>query len=411
VRRLAAATTAVALAILTGCGPRAAKAPAAADAIVFRTTSPAEALAPLLAEFESANPGLHVRLEIVDCPPDADTLLAARAGGPRPDLCEVPDGPLPRLVATGRLSDWSAGVADLRDSLRGWPACMVGESIYALPWRLDAVTLCWNPQLFARARLDAHHAPRTWDEVRQAAVRLAALHGGVHALGLSVDDSTGTCDDFLPWAWSRGGGVCAGPHDSVCVGGDENVAALEFLAALPGAVRLASRETLQAEFAHGTLGMLLADGDSWGAIARLPGAGRFAAAPVPAWVADSSQGVTLGRVVALASPADARHREGALRLARFLSSAHCQYALASTSWPMLPSLAGCRGRVDAGRDGTASLRAAVLARARFAQPTAQWNDIRRAIGAAVEDALRGRAEPGAALATADSEVVALMGHR
>ncbi|MBK7367908.1 MAG: hypothetical protein IPJ04_08315 [Candidatus Eisenbacteria bacterium] len=49
-----------------------------------------------------------------------DSIAAALASGALPDLCVLDSTAMPALLERGDLSDWSAGVADLRDSLTGW---------------------------------------------------------------------------------------------------------------------------------------------------------------------------------------------------------------------------------------------------------------------------------------------------
>ena len=37
-----------------------------------------------------------------------------------------------RFINDGLLSDWSAGVADLKPAVRGWELCSLGDAVYGL---------------------------------------------------------------------------------------------------------------------------------------------------------------------------------------------------------------------------------------------------------------------------------------
>ena len=75
------------------------------------STIPAPTLAPWVASFEAASPRLRVVVRTFAEDGFADSVVSALAAGRPPDLATLPSEALPRLLAAGVLSDWSAGVA------------------------------------------------------------------------------------------------------------------------------------------------------------------------------------------------------------------------------------------------------------------------------------------------------------
>ncbi|MGH7742848.1 MAG: extracellular solute-binding protein, partial [Candidatus Eiseniibacteriota bacterium] len=257
---LAAAESVLAAALILG--PGCARAPHRTE-IVFWQSQPTAAVAPLLRQFEAEHPELAVRLR--EFPPSEleDSLAAALVSGRVPDLFECPSRLMPRLVAGSMLADWSAGVADLKGSMRGWDLCSRGETLYGLPWVITPRVLFFNRALFARAGLDSTRAPETWQDLAHAAAsieRLARRTGqsGVHGLGLASAGSERQFDDFMPLAWGNGGEILSADLDSSRFDSPENRDALEFYLGLRGAAAAENGETLEREFAAGRLGLLCA---------------------------------------------------------------------------------------------------------------------------------------------------------
>jgi ABC-type glycerol-3-phosphate transport system substrate-binding protein len=380
-----------------GCVPRR---PAERPAVTFWTSWPRAAVAPLLDRFHAAHPGVRVELRELPAGALADSARAAVVGGHPPDLCQLPGEDLGEWLAGGSLSDWSAGVADLRSQLRGWEQCMVGDAIYGLPWTLSAPVLVYDRDLFARAGLDSARAPATWAEVRGAALRVRRLTGVAHGLGLAWGSPAERTASWLPWAFVADGAIPGVGGDSSRIACPGNEEALAFLASLRPALLLAPRDSLERAFVAGRLGMLLADATLAEAAARAgrrPGAGLV---PRPAEASGLSASPASGAV--LASFTHSRRKEDALRLARFLVEPASALALSAAVPEALPS------RVDADSVGAFAARpfAAIalrqLATARYTPRLRGWPALEARLGEAVGDVIEGRASAAAALAAADS---------
>jgi hypothetical protein len=135
-------------------GPRLLACAPAKQEVVFWQFWPVEVVQPLIDQFEKENPGLEVRMEQLTWQSGLEKITAAMASGNVPDLCELGSTWMPRMLDSGQLADWSAGVADLRPALRGWELCSIGDAIYGMPWVMGTRALFFNRTLFARAGLD-----------------------------------------------------------------------------------------------------------------------------------------------------------------------------------------------------------------------------------------------------------------
>lgn len=404
-KRPALAATALVLSLAAGCAP-ATRPP---EEVVFWQSGPPGALAPIVRRFEAENPGLRVRVEQV--PPDAvaESLAVSAAAGRPPDLCELGGALMPALLASGSLSDWSAGVADQRDSLRGWEACRLGDAIYAMPWRVYPRVLYWNRELFARAGLDSARAPGTWDDLLAATARLRRLRGGVHGYGLATGDTAGLLAEFLSYAWGHGGEVLSPGADSSRFDSPGNVETLEFLVRLRRASLEGPGDALDAEFAAGRLGLRVADSRLAARLDRDAPGLRFGVAPVPR---DEPGAVSpFADVSVLASHARSRHKAQALRLARYLVRPGNAAELAEALPGGMPANAGAdtlewfRGR------SREAVLAAQAASARFAPRHPAWAEMERAIVDELGQALGGTKPPRLAVAEAGARVAELAGRR
>ena len=380
---------AVALAV-TGCGHR--RKAARPHEVVFWHSLPPAVMQTLILRFEKDNPDVHVTAVEMPDSTSADSAAAAVVANAPPDLCQLHGRDLPPFLAHNWLSDWSAGVADLRPGLRGWEMCMLGDAIYGLPWVLSTEVLWFDRALFARARLDTTRTPATWNELRSAANRIERLHGGVHGYGLPVGREPRPLERFMPWAWSNGGDLLSAGLDSAQFDSPANVRALEFLASLRAASRLGSEDTLEHEFGAGHVGLLVAD-------SRLRP--RFAGTSIGSGAipGPTASGTTAATGEVLVSFTGSRHKEDALRLARFLVQPENARALASAITGTLPSA----------RDSTLDERSDPLAHARFLPNVRNRTALEDTLQTLLDDAILGRRNAADALAAADSFMTTHLG--
>ncbi len=372
---------------------------------------PVEAIQPLARRFESENPAVRVSLLQIPWRSGADSVANAIKAGGVPDLCQLHSSQLPPFMAENSLSDWSAGVADLRSGLRGWDMCMLGDAIYGLPWLLRAQVLYYNKTLLARAGLDSTRAPDTWEDLRASAVRVQRLRGGVHGYGFPAGDSGAALERIMPFVWGNGGEFLAAGLDSSRFGSLETVQSLEFLLSLRPFSLLASQDSLEREFMAGRLGLLLASSALSARIARSAPVLRHGLTLVPRPAEDRGTHASIAGGEVLVSFTGSRRKEDALKLARFLVRPENAHALATALQSVQPA--------NLGADTTAWYRARpeqqIVFRqydtARFLPNFRQRIALEDTLHALWDDALGGRRSAARVAALLDTFITTHLGAR
>ena len=388
----------VVLALALSCGRRTSTHPVE---VTFWQTWPVEAIAPLARRFEDANPGVHIVITQLPSEGATDTLALAAQSGRPPDLVELTPEQTADFIDQGLLSDWSAGVADLKPDVRGWELCSLGDAMYGLPWLLRTRVLLWNRALFARAKLDTTRAPGTWDELKDAAARIEKLGGGVHGFGLT--DAPGErFVSFMTFAWGNGGELLSARLDSCRIDSPENAEALEFLLSLAPVSLVAGRDSLASEFERGRLGLWIADaGYAVEARRRDPGL-PLGAALVPSPAEDHGTHASTGTGTVLASFTRSRRKEDALRFARYLGERQNTLALAAALQTVFPPHPGVEEAPEYRDRPEVRLILRQLETAHFEPLLRDRNLMLGAVDSLVGDALAHRRSARATVGLADS---------
>ena len=384
--------------LVLSCGRRTSAQPVE---VTFWQTWPVEATAPLVRRFEAANPGVHV---VVSRLPEAgatDTLALAALSGRPPDLVELTPEQAARFIDDGLLSDWSAGVADLKPTVRGWELCSLGDAIYGLPWLLRTRVLVWNRELFAHVGLDTTRAPVTWEDLKTAATRIEKLGRGVHGYGLPAAPRE-RFSSFMPFAWGNGGELFSSRLDSCRIDSPENAEALEFLLSLVPVSLVADRDSIAREFARGRLGLWIVDAGFAVELHRQEARFPLGVALVPRPAGDHGTPATTGTGTVLASFTRSRRKEDALRFARYLGERQNTLALASALGTVFPPHPGVASAPEYRDRADAQVCLRQMETARFAPLLRDRDAMLGVVDSLVGEALEHRRSPDATLALADS---------
>jgi len=369
--------------------------------VTFWERWPVAAVAPLVQRFEAANPTIHVVVSQLPDTGATDSLARAAQAGRPPDLVELDPEQASRFIDDGLLSDWSAGVADLRPTLRGWELCSLGDAIYGLPWLLRTRVLVFNRSLLARAGADSGRGPETWDELRTSAARVQRIGSGVHGFGLPTAAGE-RFESFMPFAWGNGGELLSARLDSCRFDSPANVKALEYMISLAPVSLEANQDSIEREFERGRVGLLVADaGLAVAARHRAPGF-PLGLALVPRPAADSGSHATSGSGSVLASFTRSRRKEDALKLARYLAERQNTLALASALESVFPPYPGVGGAPEYRERPDSRLYLRQLETARFEPILRNGDRIRAAVDSLVGEALARRFPAREAVARADS---------
>jgi len=147
-----------------------------------------------IAEFERQNP--DIKIDAREGKMDPQTFTAKLAGGQLEDVFYVYFTDPATLIAKRQVADISAYAKEfpvidqIRPELRQVFTGADGK-LYGLPYKNYSMGLLYNRTLFTQAGLDPDDPPTTWDGVRDAAKKIAALGPDVVGYGDYSKSNTG----------------------------------------------------------------------------------------------------------------------------------------------------------------------------------------------------------------------------
>ncbi len=233
--------------------------------------------------FEKANPGITVNLEVQSWD-NLDSVITTKVqGGEAPDIYN--GGPFAGFAADDLLYNVEDVTSpdtfsDFQDSfikneqLKG--------TTYALPFIASARALFVNNALLAKAGVA--EAPKTWDELLDAAVKISALGDGIAGYGMPLGSEEAQAEAAV-WLWGGGGTF-----------GDESEITVDTPANLPGAEQIkkmidagatqadpgsTDRSPLMDIFIQGKIGMQVGLPPTVGQIAKGNPALDYSIVPIP----------------------------------------------------------------------------------------------------------------------------------
>lgn len=181
----------------------------------------------VVASFEEQNPGIRVKVS-VHARGKAEQKVAEMVGNDRaPDLAQIDS--FAGHAAAGRLyrADDVLSIpvqADFVSALS--TAGELRRVRYAMPFTADIQLLFYNRGLFAEAGLDPEKPPRTWEELKQAAVALKAVGVDVpYGLPLGSEEAP---TEAMTWMLGNGGGY-TGDGGMYAINAPANVEAMGWL--------------------------------------------------------------------------------------------------------------------------------------------------------------------------------------
>jgi multiple sugar transport system substrate-binding protein len=175
--RVRALCVATLLLVLFGCGHD-----EAGTTLKFWTFGrEGEVVGELLAEFESAHPGVHVVVQNLPLTAAHEKLLTAFAGDALPDLCQLGNTWVPEFAALGALEPLQAevdasAIVRVDDYFPGiWDTNVIDGKLYGVPWYVDTRLAFYRKDLLSEAGVDT--PPRTWEEWTHAMAAIKAQRG------------------------------------------------------------------------------------------------------------------------------------------------------------------------------------------------------------------------------------------
>ena len=385
--------------------------PGAKRTVVFWQFWQPELIDPLIAKFEEENPGIDVQVEQLTWGSGREKIFAAIASDSVPDLCELGSTWMPRMLEGGALVDWSAGLADLRPTLRGWSLCSIGDAIYGVPWMLGTRALFYNKALFARAGLDSSRAPETWDQLYAAAAAIDRLGAGVHGYGVQAGESQVLFKKFMPYAWGNGGRVLGDALETSEFDSPRNVEALEFYLRLKDVGVVERQQALDRMFKAGAIGLQISGAWLFRSIPRDAPDLRYGVALVPRPSRERGTHASFAGGELLVSFDASKNKEDALKLARFLVRPDNALALSAAAKNVQPATLNADTAAYYRERPQEQTMLHQFETAVTAPNHPAWEDMEAAIEQQVEEALHGRKSAAQAVADAHAKIQELVGQR
>ena len=178
----------------------------------------------IVADFEAANPGIKVNVEVSDWDSYWSKLKTQLAAGTPPDLFAM-DAPLYLdYQSRGVLLNLQPYIDKSPDMLKDvYPqtlkAYQTSDGYYGLPRDFQTIVLFYNKDMFDKAGLAYPTADWTWDDLRAAAKKLTlpADASGKKQFGFIFDQ----WDMEVGWSealWSYGGDIITPDHTKTLIG-------------------------------------------------------------------------------------------------------------------------------------------------------------------------------------------------
>lgn len=400
--------------LLTGCG-RANEAPAAQGASAAIDDKPAkgtisvwamgtegEMLSKLTADFEKANPDATVKVTAVPWQDYAKKIETAVASGSTPDATMVGSSDLASFVSGGGLETVPKGLVDTASFFPGAQSSTeIAGASYAVPWYVETRVLFYRKDLAAAAGVSA---PKTWDEFATFA---KALQSQGAKWGYSV--STGapyTWQAVLPYMWQAGAKLTDADLTKFTFDTPEAKKGLEYYRSLftsgianqNGPVNLGEVEP---KFVSGEVGSFLSGPWEFGLLTQAGGADfmskvGMAAVPAGPKAATSYIGGSHFSVFK-----DAKNRDGAWKLIRWLSSEGAQQKWFDISGD-LPAVQKAWTSGAIANNPNLTVFGEQLKDAQNAPAVTTWTQVGALVDSEAEKVAKGTIDPAAALKELDA---------
>lgn len=349
----------------------------------------------MAADFHTANPGIDIKIEVVNWSSLLQKLQTDISGGTNADVSIIGTRWLLDFVKDGIAEPLDGAMAPgFKERFIGpfLKPGQIGGKIYGLPIAASARALFYNKAMLTKAGFP--DGPKTWDDVTAAAEKIKADGGngfGLMAKGTEVDVY------FYYALWTHGGDVLDA-NQKAAFNSPAGVKALTLYKSMldrgltePGPTNY-TREDLQNQFKQGRLAMVMTAPFLINQIAKEAPTLEYGIVPVPTGTTQATYAVTDSVVLF----ANSKVKPAAMKWLDFLFTAGPRIAFTKGEG-FLPTT------LDEAKDPafTENERLKVfvnlLPNARFAPTVTGWEDTAKAVTDAVQSVYLGTATPEAAL--------------
>ncbi len=387
-----------ACAALAFVAPQAAR-PAQAETVRMTVSFYSAATGPyfekMAADFHAANPGIDVKIEVVNWPSLLQKLQTDIGGGTNADVS---------IIGTRWLLDFvKDGIAEPLDGLMApgfkerfigpfLKPGQIGGKIYGLPIAASARAMYYNKAMLTKAGFP--NGPKTWDDVVAVAEKVKADGGngfGLMAKGTEVDVY------FYYALWTHGGDVLDA-NQKAAFNSPAGVKALSLYKSMldrgltePGPTNY-TREDLQNQFKQGRLAMVMTAPFLINQIAKEAPTLDYGIVPVPTGTTQATYAVTDSVVLF----ANSKVKPAAMKWLDFLFTAAPRITFTKGEG-FLPTTNDEAKDPAFTENERLKVFVNLLPNARFAPTVTGWEDTAKAVTDAVQSVYLGTATPEAAL--------------
>ncbi|MDK2946363.1 MAG: multiple sugar transport system substrate-binding protein [Geotoga sp.] len=189
----------------------------------------AKSLVKLAELFEKENPEFEVNIQAIPWSSAYDKILTGIAGRQVPDVAQMGTTWMAPFGSMGAFEDLSkyiekSSIVKPENFFNGaWETGIVNEKVYGIPWYVDTRVLYYRTDLLKKVGYD--HAPQTWDELYDAAKKLAQQG----KYGITLYQPQDNYQILLPFVWQNGGDILD-ENGNIIVNSPEFIEAFEFYA-------------------------------------------------------------------------------------------------------------------------------------------------------------------------------------
>jgi multiple sugar transport system substrate-binding protein len=358
-------------------------------------------LAEIIKEFESANPDIKVKLTYIPFAELVSKTLQTAAVRKPPAISAIDNPDVLRVAKAGVLKDISKEVAKFptwQDTYPGPRAAVSdGEKVYGVPIGSNSLSIFYNKKMLAEAGIDT--PPATWDELTAAVQKLTK--SPVYGIAFSAVNDEQATWQWEPFLWTNGGSL-------LDLSSDKAKEALQLLVdwvqkgyASRDVVNW-NQEDVPNQFISGRAALMVMGPWQLGQVKK--SGVEFGVATIPVPKAGMKPVVPLGGEVWCVMKTDPKTEAAALKFIEYTQQADRLEKLCTT----FNYISSVRSVAKKQGEAQADLRPFVeqmdTARARTEEGGAEYPAISLAARGAIQKAISGQADVGAALTEAAAKI-------
>ncbi|MBI3429419.1 MAG: ABC transporter substrate-binding protein [Actinobacteria bacterium] len=368
-----------------------------------------KALSALISEFNKKNPGITVKPVTFPWGDLLPKLQTAIASGTTPALAATDIAWMANMNQSGKLVDLGAALGGIKKATGDIYPSLLTYGLYkgklqSLPASTNNLSLFYNKDLFRKAGLNPNKPPKTWAEMRAAAIAISNLGNGIQGMEIYVQPGEGLTWQFQPYLWQSGAGFLNKTNTAPTFNSAAGRSALQFLVDLINVDRAATAGQWGA-FDKGQAGMRI-DG-SWmvgGYRENAPFEFGTAMLPIPE---GGVRATNMGGEQIMAFKGKAASQAAAVKFIRWFTSAPIQarWDVATNFMPISDTVAN--STVILKHVASEPALKAFIDQQKYAQARpaiASYPAVSDAFSKALEPAFYGRVGVAEALANADAAV-------